>query len=81
MQINAMKKTLLACVCVLFLLSITSCKKERTCRCSVLGQQTIRVIKIERGSCDDMRYVVYDVDPVLRPNITDSILCTDYDFD
>lgn len=74
-----MKKILLLGVSALLLLAMSSCK-ERTCRCSVLGQQTIRIIKIDRGTCDELRYVLYDQDPVLYPNIIDSVLCTDFDF-
>ncbi|MBP5516315.1 MAG: hypothetical protein J6X86_05125 [Bacteroidales bacterium] len=62
-------------------LAVQSCTKERTCRCSVLGEQTIRVIKIDKGTCDQLRYVLFDRDPVLYPDITDSVLCTDFDFE
>ena len=60
---------------------LASCSKERTCRCTVLGNQTIRIIKIDKGVCEDLRYVLYDRDPVLYPDITDSVLCTDFDFE
>lgn len=62
-------------------LAFGACTKERTCRCSVLNHQEIRIIKIDKGSCEDLRYVLYDIDPVLYPDKTDSILCTDFDFE
>lgn len=82
-----MKKVLFAFAAVVLLLASVSCTKERTCRCSVLsteggfGGQTIRIIKIDKGTCDQLRFVLYDMDPVLHPNLTDSVLCTDFDFE
>ncbi len=82
-----MKKAIF-CLCTMALLCMFSaCTKERTCRCSVLsseggfGGQTIRIIKIDKGTCDKLRYVLYDLDPVLHPDLTDSVLCTDFDFE
>ena len=76
-----MKEIVLVLAIVAFTLVSVSCKKERTCRCSVLGDQTIRLITIDKGDCRDIRYVLYDKDPVLYPDRTDSVLCTDFDFD
>jgi hypothetical protein len=76
-----MKKIFLMAGIVTVLLLAASCSKERTCRCTVLGNQTIRIIKIDKGVCEDLRYVLYDRDPVLYPDITDSVLCTDFDFE
>ena len=76
-----MKKVALLCGALALLMAVVSGGKERTCRCSVLGDQTIRIIKIDKGTCEDMRYVLYDKDPVLYPDITDSLLCTDFDFE
>lgn len=64
------------------LLAFSSCTKERNCRCAVIhGQslQTIRLITIDKGTCEDLRFVFYDHD-ILTPDVTDSVLCTDYDF-
>ena len=76
-----MKKVALLIGAVAVLLAFASCTKERTCRCSVLGGQTIRVFKIDKGSCYDLYSILYDQDPVLYPDITDSLLCTDFDFE
>lgn len=82
-----MKKALLCIGAVALLFAFGACTKERTCRCSVLsteggyGGQTIRIIKIDKGTCDQLRYVLYDLDPVLHPDLTDSVLCTDFDFE
>lgn len=76
-----MKKIILAGAAVLILLATAACSKERQCRCAVLGQQTVRVYTIDKGTCEDFRYMLYDLDPVLYPDLTDSILCTDFDFE
>lgn len=80
-----MKKILLLVGAAALLVAATSCSKERTCRCAVFGQQAnpqkIRIIKIDKGACEDMRYVLFDQDPVLYPDRTDSVLCTDFDFE
>lgn len=80
-----MKKVLLSIGALALLLAATSCTKERTCRCAVFGPnanpQKIRIIKIDKGVCEDLRYVLFDQDPVLYPDITDSVLCTDFDFE
>lgn len=76
-----MKKIVLLLAIAAFALVSVSCKKERTCRCSVIGDQTIRLITIDKGDCRDIRYVLYDKDPVLYPDLTDSVLCTDFDFE
>ena len=76
-----MKKYAIICGAFALLLLMGSCSKERQCRCSVLGGQTIRMFNIDKGSCEDIRYILYDQDPVLYPDITDSVLCTDFDFE
>lgn len=76
-----MKKVVILCIVGLLAVMATACTKERTCRCAVLHEQTIRVIKIDKGTCDELRYVLWDQDPVLYPDITDSVLCTDFDFE
>lgn len=76
-----MKKVALLCGALMVVLALGSCKKERTCRCTVLGESTIRIIKINKGTCEDLSTYLYDRDPVLYPDILDSLLCTDFDFD
>lgn len=82
---NKMKKLLFSLAALVVLLAVSSCSKERTCRCAVFGPQAnpqkIRIIKIDKGTCEDMRYVLFDQDPVLYPDRTDSVLCTDFDFE
>lgn len=68
---------------VIGLVCLSSCNKEKVCRCAVLHAQTIRLIEINRGSCEDIRFVYYDRNHGLiesDQNLTDSVLCTDYKF-
>lgn len=64
---------------VLSLLCLASCSKEKTCRCSVLHNQDIRMIQIDKGDCRDVRFIFYDRD-ILHTDLTDSVLCTDFHF-
>lgn len=64
---------------LLTLVSFSACKKEKTCRCSVLHNQNIRLIQIDKGDCRDLRFVFYDRD-ILHTDLVDSVLCTDYHF-
>ena len=73
-----MKKLTILGALFLALLSLSSCSKERTCRCSVPGSNYERVFKIEGGTCEQFRYVLYDEHRVIAADRTDSILCTDY---
>ena len=80
-----MKKVALLCGLTVLALLSQSCGKARECRCAVIGagsdNQTVRIFKIDKGVCEDLRYVLYDLDPVLYPDRTDSVLCTDFDFE
>ena len=71
------KLTILGGVLLLVLLA-TSCSKERVCRCSVRGETYERDFVIEKGKCEDLRYVLYDLHRVIYHDYTDSVLCTDY---
>lgn len=73
-----MKKTLLF-FALAALLTLAGCSKQKTCRCAVLHEQTVRVVELDKGDCRDIRFVYYDEDE-LHVNVTDSVLCTDYDF-
>ena len=75
-----MKKIVVVCGLALLALASVSCSKERTCRCSALHRQTIRIYTI-KGSCEKLQYVLYDEDPAVKTDITDSLLCTDHLFD
>ncbi|MBR1644843.1 MAG: hypothetical protein IJ684_05705 [Bacteroidales bacterium] len=74
-----MKRTalLLGALCTLL---IVSCGKAKHCRCSVLGEQEVRVIDLEKGDCNDVRFVYYNQDALHMAQV-DSVLCTDYDFE
>lgn len=74
-----MKKILLLALAVTTL-CLTSCKKEKYCRCSVLHNQDIRMIQIDKGDCRDIRFVFYDRD-ILHTDLVDSVLCTDFHFE
>ncbi len=80
-----MKKVFILTGIFVLMACLSSCGKERTCRCAVFGPdanpQKIRIIKIDKGTCDEMRYVLFDLDAVLYPDRTDSVLCTDFDFE
>lgn len=60
-------------------LLLASCNKEKSCRCTVVGSQTVRVINITSGSCDNITHASYHDD--LDTLHTDYILCTDYPFE
>ncbi len=73
-----MKKLSIIGVIILMALVATSCSKERNCRCSVRGETYERVFTIDKGKCEDIRYVLYDLHAVISHDNTDSVLCTDY---
>lgn len=75
-----MKKALLYLCAAVLLLVVSSCTKERKCRCAVLGEVYERTIIIDKGSCEQLRYVLYDLHSVTSHDVTDSVLCTDFDF-
>lgn len=60
------------------LLLCAACDKQKTCRCSVMGKMDVRIIKIEKGSCEDI--VTYQYHDALDSLKMDSLLCTDYEF-
>lgn len=75
-----MKKIAMICGAIAMLALSVSCSKERTCTCAVRGELYKRTIKIDKGTCEDLRYVLYDLHRVTSRDVTDSILCTDFDF-
>jgi hypothetical protein len=55
-----------------------SCNKEKQCRCAVVGTQTVRIITITSGRCDQIHHASqHDALDTLH---TDYLLCTDYPF-
>lgn len=73
-----MKRTALL-LSVIALTLCSSCSKERTCRCSVRGDQTVRIITVKNKKCDDLRFVRYNAS-ILDINQVDSMVCTDFEF-
>ena len=60
------------------LLLAAGCSKQKTCRCSVRGTSKMRIIKIERGECDQITlYQYHNEHNVVK---VDSLVCTDYEF-
>ena len=73
-----MKKVLSLVAVLVVLLLASSCSKERQCRCAVRGETYERTFTIDKGKCEDLRYVLYDLHAVIGADQTDSVLCTDY---
>lgn len=73
-----MKKAIFIGAILLIAVVATSCSKERKCRCSVRGETYERDFTIDKGRCEDIRYVLYDLHAVISHDLTDSVLCTDY---
>jgi len=72
-----MKKLLLIVALAVAVLAV-ACNKEKSCRCSVLGQQSVRIINIKSGSCESLSGAGnYDALDTLH---RDDILCTDFAF-
>lgn len=73
-----MKKVLIIVGVAVAVLAV-ACNKEKSCRCSVLGQQQVRIINITTGSCEKLNGAGnYDALDTLH---RDEILCTDFAFD
>lgn len=73
-----MKKKTATLSLALLTMTLAACSKEQTCRCSVLGTQNVRIIKINKGECEQLKTFSYHnaMDSVK----TDSLLCTGYQF-
>ena len=73
-----MKKKIAIVAVAVLALSLAACNKQKTCRCSVMGTQNVRIIKIEKGECEQLKTFTYH--NVMDSVHTDSLLCTDYEF-
>ena len=73
-----MKKKAIICLAALALLA-TGCSKQKTCRCSVIGKSTVRIITIEKGECNQLH--TYNYHTELDTLVVDSLLCMDYEFE
>jgi len=71
-------RPLMALTALLLLMMPVGCDKAKTCRCSVIGTNKVRIIKIDKGSCEAL-HVFYDHTTV-DSLVVDSLLCTSYEF-
>ena len=72
-----MKKKVFFCLAAVALIA-AGCSKQKTCRCSVIGSDLVRIIKIDGGECENLRMWNYpDMYDTLH---VDSLLCTDFEF-
>lgn len=60
------------------LMGMSSCSKQKTCRCAVTGTTKVRIIQIDKGECSQLSH--YDYQTPMYVAVTDSLLCTDYEF-
>lgn len=75
-----MKKKLVL-MAVVGLLTICSCSKEKSCRCSVRHSQKVRIVNVKSWqNCADIRYLEYNVSQA-EIGVVDSLLCIDFVFD
>ena len=73
-----MKKKIEILALAALALTVVACNKEQTCRCSVLGTQGVRIIKIDKGNCEQLHTYTYH--NVMDSLNVDSLLCTGYEF-
>ncbi|MBR1785087.1 MAG: hypothetical protein IJ760_06600 [Bacteroidales bacterium] len=75
---NNKRNVVLVAAAAAMLFVPTACDKAKTCRCSVLGTNKVRIIKIDDGQCEALR--VYRYHDIVDSAKVDSLLCTDYEF-
>ena len=73
-----MKKTIASAAVAILALGFAACTKQQTCRCTVLGTSNVRIIKIDKGECEQIRTFTYHT--ALDSTRVDSLLCTSYEF-
>lgn len=74
-----MKHKIIAITAAAVLLAtLAGCSKQKTCRCSVRGTSTVRIIKIDKGECTQLSHLEYH--SPLDEQLVDSLICTDYEF-
>lgn len=64
-------------------MALAGCSKQKTCRCSVRGNDAtrnsdVRIVKIEKGECDQLHMVNFHTS--LDTLKADTLYCTDYEF-
>ena len=72
------RKSIVPLLAVAALLLAAGCGKQKDCRCAVRGASTVRIVKIDKGECEQIRTYSYhnEVDS-LR---VDSLRCTGQEF-
>ena len=73
------KKLLMIAGVAVLMLGAVSCSKEKTCRCAVQNSSRVRIIKIESGNCEDIKYFKYHT--ALDSLKVEVLLCTDHEFE
>ena len=73
-----MKRKIISLVAVALLLTVAGCNKQKTCSCSVRGTSDVRIVKIERGECEQVK--LYQYHTALDSLEVDSLVCTGYEF-
>ena len=73
-----MNPKILAAALLTTALVFSACDKQKSCRCSVAGSPQVRIVKIDKGECDQIKsYQYHDVVDTLN---VDTLLCTGYEF-
>ena len=65
---------------------LSSCSKEKACRCAVRSEQAdpqkVRVITVKQSvDCKKLNYVIYDENEIEQGWRDSPLVCTDYEFD
>lgn len=71
------KKAILLAMASLALMTV-GCSKQKTCRCSVIGRSTVRIINVDGGDCSDITKYTYHNE--YEQTIEEDLVCTDYEF-
>ncbi|MBQ9417751.1 MAG: hypothetical protein IJU19_04140 [Bacteroidales bacterium] len=60
------------------LLTAVGCSKQKDCRCAVKGSSVVRIIKIEKGECEQI--TTYSYHDNLDSLSVDTLYCTGHEF-
>ena len=78
MKFKVHKSKFIVAAAVVLLVAVVGCSKQKTCRCSVMGTERVRIIKIDNGECTQLH--VFQGHDEVDSVWVDSLLCTDYEF-